>query len=129
MSTCALKLQRRCDLHLPTDSRNQLDEVRCIQFPLVLPIFFPELALALGLQTADAYRTQRESVLALFVRQRVPSEIVGVGTVAVAHSEAELAFPQQVYWHSLFYMRFAYVKCHVDKVMTKFDDELWEQRC
>ena len=130
VSKCWLSLQRRCDLHLPAGVQHQWDETWCIQFPLGSPIRFPELALALWFRATDAYNTS-----ARLNFQRCSSDSgflstnVGVGTVAVAHSEAEIASAHQVYMQSSCYMRFDDVECHVGKFTATFEDELCEQRC
>ena len=80
-----------------------------------------------GARVSDGRCLQNRSenqIYAVFVRQRFPSGIVGVGTVAVARSEAKFAFSPQVCRHSFIFMRFGDFKCRVDKFIAKFEEEL-----
>ena len=85
-----------------------------------------------GARVSDDRCLQNRSenqIYAVFVRQRFPSGIVGVGTVAVAHSDATFALSPRVCMHSLTVMRVDEFKCHVDTSIAKFEEELCEQRC
>ena len=74
------------------------------------------------------HNRSENQLYAVFVRLRFPSGIVGVGTVAVAHSEATFAFSPRVCRHLLVFMRFDEFKCRVGKFIATLEEELCEQR-